>query len=121
MKQRAFTLLELVIVLAILSVLVAVVALSIGELPAIARWRAMQTEKGVVQAAIDAYNTQNVAVEGAPAIAASPVGQAVQPGPDSQPDFGRYLKRMTAYYYTWEAGGEGLAVLAAPEDLQGPE
>src|SRR4030042_1017026 len=68
-REQGFTLIELLIVLAILGILAGIVAMSVGDLTNVATTRGMETEREVVQIAIDAYNTQNVAVNHEPTIA----------------------------------------------------
>jgi len=113
-NNKGFTLIELLIVLAILGILVGIVAMSVGGLVGTARTTGLNSEKEIVQTAIDTYNTQNVAVGLDPAI---PVQSGLTViGPNSGPastTFGQYLKRTTKYYYQWTAGG---AVLTQDED-----
>lgn len=108
-KEHGFTLIELLIVLAILGILVGVVAMSVGGLTDSATERAQTAELQTVQTAIDTYNTQDVAVDGADAIVAR--GTAAQiTSTDTDAPFNTYLRRDTKYSYTWDAGGANLAV-----------
>lgn len=108
-KEHGFTLIELLIVLAILGILVGVVAMSVGGLTDSANARAETAELQTVQTAIDTYNTQDVAVDGAAAIAARNTA-AVITSSDADAPFAKYLKRDTKYSYTWEAGGVNLQI-----------
>ena len=105
-NEKGFTLIELLIVLAILGILVGIVAMSVGTLTDTAKTTGLDAEKEIVETAIDTYNTQDVAVNSAAAIAASTAAWQ-QVGP-STTAFGTYLKRTTKYYYQWEADGENL-------------
>lgn len=110
-KEHGFTLIELLIVLAILGILVGVVAMSVGGLTDSATSRAQNAELQTVQTAIDTYNTQDVAVDGAAAIEARTTA-AVIASSDADAPFAKYLKRTTKYTYTWAAGGDSLAIPA---------
>lgn len=117
-KEQGFTLIELLIVLAILGILVGVVAMSVGNLTAAAERRAVTSEHQIVLTAIDTYNTQDVAAEGADPIrerarAGADVVVALPELPDPYPGdapFGQYLRRDTKYAYAWAAGGANLCV-----------
>ncbi len=108
-KEHGFTLIELLIVLAILGILVGVVAMSVGGLTDSATARAKNAELQTLQTAIDTYNTQDVAVDGAAAIVARAVAAPVK-STDADAPFSKYLKRDTKYSYTWAAEGDTLAV-----------
>jgi prepilin-type N-terminal cleavage/methylation domain-containing protein len=107
MRKSGFTLIELLIVLAILGILVGIVAMSVGNLTETALKRGLQSEYNVVQTAMDAYNTQNVAVDGEAAIAAQATAAQILAAGTT---FEQYLKRDTKYYYTYIAGGDTLVV-----------
>jgi len=108
-KEHGFTLIELLIVLAILGILVGVVAMSVGGLTDSATKRAKDAELQVVQTAIDTYNTQDVAVDGDPAIVARGTAAQIK-STDTDAPFNVYLKRDTKYLYSWAADGERHAV-----------
>jgi general secretion pathway protein G len=108
-KEHGFTLIELLIVLAILGILVGVVAMSVGGLTDSAATRAKTAELQTVQTAIDTYNTQDVAVDGAAAIVARGTAAVIQTT-DADAPFAKYLKRDTKYLFSWDADGENLAV-----------
>lgn len=104
-KQDGFTLIELLIVVVIVAILVGIVALSLGGLTDTASDTARATELAIVQAAIDTYNAQNVAVKQEPAIAAQASAAKISV---SGTAFGQYLPRETNYCYTWGDGGDAL-------------
>ena len=92
MRKRGFTLIELLIVLAILGILVGVVAMSVGGLNDTAVKRGLQSEWTVVQTSMDAYNTQDVIVDGSAAITAPTTWEQI----DSESGaFTKYLKLDT--------------------------
>jgi|YNPBryantNP2012_1023418.scaffolds.fasta_scaffold165940_1 prepilin-type N-terminal cleavage/methylation domain-containing protein len=108
-KQQGFTLIELLIVLAILGILIGIVAMSVGGLNQTAKSRGMNSEKEIVQTAIDTYNTQDVTVEGSATIPARATAATIGTA-DTDAPFAKYLKRATKYKYTWAAGGDTLVV-----------
>jgi len=59
-KKRGFTLIELLIVLTIISILVGVVVLSVGNVFGTAKKRAYETVKHQVQTAVIAYSVRNL-------------------------------------------------------------
>jgi len=103
-NDKGFTLIELLIVLAILGILVGIVAMSVGGLVDTARTRGQDSEKEIVQTAIDTYNTQDHAVDPAKYPAIEPQTSWTQVSP-STTGFGAYLKRTSKYYYKWDANG----------------
>jgi len=110
-NNKGFTLIELLIVLAILGILVGIVAMSVGGLVGTARTTGKNSEKEIVQTAIDTYNTQDVAVDGSAEIAARTSPATVTSTTDLDEEwFGKYLKRDTHYLYVWSAGGTNLEV-----------
>ena len=109
-RQEGFTLIELLIVLAILGILVGIVAMSVGDLTDTAQTRGMASEKEVVQASIDTYNTQDVTVLGATAIVTRSTAAQILITDTTNAPFVKYLRRDSKYSYTWDAGGESLAV-----------
>jgi prepilin-type N-terminal cleavage/methylation domain-containing protein len=107
-KESGFTLIELLIVLAILGILVGIVAMSVGDINQTAKQRGMQSEREIVQTAIDTFLTQDVTVGNA----AVPGDQAtaIQLDPADRDEEGlefvKYLRRTTKYYYTWSDLGQ---------------
>ena len=79
----------------------------VGDLNDTAKTRGVQSELEIVQTAIDTYNTQDVTVDGAPAIGAR-AAAAVITSADADAPFAKYLKRDTKYTFTWGADGAGL-------------
>jgi len=111
-NSRGLTLIELLIVLAILGILVSIVTMSVGGLVNTSRTAGMDSELEIVETAIDIYNAQDRVVD--------PVGNPelteqsswVQCAP-SATGFGKYLNSTTKYYYQWAVAG---AVITQDED-----
>ncbi len=99
-KQRGFTLIELLIVLAILAILIGIVAMSIGNIRQTAQQRGLQSERQVVETAIDSYVTLQ---ENLPTVPDVTVGVVITATEDT--GFGQYLRRDTKYYYMWSGVG----------------
>ncbi|MGC9359151.1 MAG: type II secretion system protein [Anaerolineae bacterium] len=115
-KQDGFTLIELLIVIAIMAILVGIVALSLGGITDRATSASASAELDIVQAAIDTYNTQDVAIDGGTAIPAQATAAQITAGDGSAaPYFIKYLRHSTKYTYTWAAGGDSLTQVAIAE------
>ena len=108
-NNKGFTLIELLIVLAILGILVGIVAMSVGGLVGTARTTGMNSERQIVETAMDTYNTQDVAVDDDLDIAERTTPAVVTFTTDQDEQyFGKYLKRTTHYLYVWSAEGVNL-------------
>ena len=108
-KGSGFTVLELLVVLLILGILLGITAMYLTDMVVGARRRSLQSEQQVVQTAIDAYNTLDVAGHESTSIPA--VGTWTQLEADdgsSAPYFNKYLRRDTKFYYKWDEGGDNL-------------
>lgn len=112
-NERGFTLIELLIVLAIMGMLVGITALSLGDLIGTTETTTMNAEMGTVQTAIDVYNTQRALgdLDCTDPILVQADLQKVTPA--DPVTFGRFVRRATKYFYTWEAGGANLQVFAS--------
>lgn len=101
-RERGFTLIELLVVIAILSVLFGLTALALDGLPT-GETESMTAEKDVVQTAIDIHMTQST---GSTITAHTGAGESSkQVGPASADDFSDYLRRLSKYFYCWDADG----------------
>jgi len=111
-SQEGFTLIEMLLVLAILGILVGIVAMNVADLPFLAGLRAQGFERRVVETAIDAYIASDVIDRGPAALSARSESNAATIGPgDSDAEFAKYLRRDTKYEYWWQVDtSDGVSV-----------
>ncbi len=105
-SATGFSLIELLIVIAILAILVSIVAVNVTTASGTAAETTLLTETRLVQLAIDQYNKWDVTVSGNPAIPAQLSAIQVSHAVGT---FGKYLDTPTHYTYTWSEDGAGLA------------
>ncbi len=101
--ERGFTLVELLVTIAILGTLFGLVTLALNGLSASATTNIKKAEKDQVQTAVDIYlaaNYPTITVVPARAVA------AVVASADADAPFNTYLRSLpTTYTYSWTAGG----------------
>ena len=102
-RERGFTLIELLVVISILAVLFGVTALALNGIGN-GSDESQGAEWDIVQTAIDIHMTQS----GSTTIAATTgaAASSVQVGPDTGHPFSGYLRRLSKYFYCWDADGE---------------
>jgi len=108
---KGYSLVELLVVLAIMAVLVGIIVVSALTFLDRAQDSAMQTEKAIVLKAIKTHQILGASQTDA-RIEPPPGPDAVRLDPQAAdaPPFAQYLDAPTKYYYLWEEGGEGLRV-----------
>jgi prepilin-type N-terminal cleavage/methylation domain-containing protein len=106
-NDEGYTLIELLIVIAIIAILVSIVSINFTGIMDQVNGVAIEAELQSVQLAVDRYNTWDVGVNGSTAITSnSPASKISISG---GPVFAKYLSGQTKYCYTWEAAGANLA------------
>ena len=108
-QEEGFTLVELLVTIAIVSILFGITTLTLSGVSTKAKTDMCANEVYVVQSAIDIWNAANPSS----AIAANDVTAATV-GPGSPATFGTYLKTTSAGLYLWDAGGVNLAQNSCP-------
>jgi len=117
MRKQGFTLVEMLVVLAIVGILASITALSVPRFAAEADRRGVESESATILAAIDSYNTQDVAVQEAALIPARIEPAQIGPA-DADAPFAKYLQdRGSRYAYTWGEGGTDLQGFGSGDTL----
>ena len=96
-KEDGFTLVELLVTIAILAVLFGITTLTLSGVGANAQSTVCAAEIAVVQSAIDIYLAADAAT-----ITAETTATTVD---SSTPEFGKYLRSESEGTYTWTATG----------------
>jgi prepilin-type N-terminal cleavage/methylation domain-containing protein len=108
---KAYSLVELLVVLAIMAVLIGIAVGSAVAFLDRAGDRAMQTEKATVLQAIKVYNTLAATQEDAKIEAQlGPDAMRIDPKSEDAPPFASYLDAHTKFFYLWDKDGEDLRV-----------
>ncbi|MBC7236675.1 MAG: prepilin-type N-terminal cleavage/methylation domain-containing protein [Chloroflexi bacterium] len=106
--EQALTLLELVVVLAIMTILTALVTLAVRGIPDVARQRARATEYEIVLRAMDAYIAKDISTDPTATLSERAEADAAQISPgDGDAEFAKYLRSTTKYAYWWQVHGGG--------------
>ena len=102
--ERGFTLVELLVTIAILGTLFGIVTLALNGLATNATTNIKKAEKDQVQTAVDIYLAANYPAT--TAITARTAAAVVDSG-DSDAPFKSYLRKLpTQYTYSWTASGD---------------
>ena len=96
-SEGGFTLVELLVTIAILAVLFGIVTLTLSGVGANAQTTVCSAEIAVVQSAVDIYLAADAAT-----VTAETTATTVGP---STPEFGKYLRSDSEGTYTWTATG----------------
>jgi prepilin-type N-terminal cleavage/methylation domain-containing protein len=105
-NDEGYTLIELLIVIAIIAILVSIVSINVTGIMDQVNDVAIDAELQTVQLAVDRYNTWDVGVSGFTVITGnSPASKISISG---GPVFAKYLSGQTKYCYTWGADGADL-------------
>ena len=115
-QRLAFTIVELLVVLAIISVIFGIAASAGYRMMATTRAHTMTLEKRAVLQAMIAYRTASLDSDHQP-IAAQEGPPAGRIGAEDGvvPPFSSYLRGPTEFYYTWSEGGKDLRVYRTPD------
>ncbi len=111
-RPSGYTLVEMLVVLAIIVVLIGLAVASASTYFDRTRGRSMRAEKEMVSQAIGVYNLSDAGDSGQALIAALVGADAVRidPAAVDAPLFAKYLKTATKYFYAWENEGGNLIV-----------
>jgi prepilin-type N-terminal cleavage/methylation domain-containing protein len=106
-EEEGFTLVELLVTLAILAVLFGITTLTLSGVGSDAQTTVCDAETAIVQSAMDIY----LAADGSNTIAAQGSAAVISAGGGGFTD---YLRRDTLGTYSWDADGDNLAQGTCP-------
>ncbi|MCD6424334.1 MAG: prepilin-type N-terminal cleavage/methylation domain-containing protein [Anaerolineales bacterium] len=106
-KEDGFTLVELLVTIAIMAVLFGIVTLTLSGVGSNAKTTVCNAEVAVVQSAMDIY----LAADATHTIAASATPGTIT---EAATGFQQYLRGTTKGLYTWLAGGDSLVQTSCP-------
>ncbi len=106
-EEGGFTLVELLVTIAILAVLFGIVTLTLSGVGSEAQSTVCNAEKGVVQSAMDIYLAED---------ASNTISEQTDEIQITESDTGfeQYLRGTTLGSYTWDAGGDNLNQVQCP-------